>query len=52
MIANADYIVDMGPGGGSAGGRIVATGTPNDIAHNPDSITGRYLAKHLTSSTA
>ncbi|MFI1918224.1 excinuclease ABC subunit UvrA [Nocardia sp. NPDC020380] len=47
MIANADYIIDMGPGGGTAGGRIVATGTPDDIARDPHSSTGRYLAEHL-----
>lgn len=43
MIANADYIIDMGPGGGESGGRIVAKGTPAEIAANPDSMTGRYL---------
>lgn len=43
MIKNADYIVDMGPKGGELGGRIVAEGTPEDIAANPDSITGKYL---------
>ena len=43
VIANADWIIDMGPGGGESGGRIVATGTPEQIAANPDSITGRYL---------
>ncbi len=43
MIANADYIIDMGPGGGKSGGRIVAAGTPEEIAENPDSLTGRYL---------
>lgn len=43
MIANADYIIDMGPGGGSQGGRIVAAGTPGDIAAAPQSATGRYL---------
>ena len=43
MIANADWIIDMGPGGGESGGRIVATGTPEQIAANPNSITGRYL---------
>ena len=43
LIANADYVVDMGPGGGVAGGRIVAEGTPQEIAENPESITGRYL---------
>lgn len=43
MIANADYIIDMGPGGGENGGRIVASGTPEEVAANPQSITGRYL---------
>lgn len=43
IIRNADYIIDMGPGGGNAGGRIVAVGTPQEIAQNPDSITGNYL---------
>ncbi|CAM4202013.1 excinuclease ABC subunit UvrA [Nocardia ninae] len=50
MIANADYIIDMGPGGGAAGGRIVATGTPGEIAENSHSSTGRYLAEHLKST--
>ena len=43
VIREADYIVDMGPGGGREGGRIVATGTPRDIAACPESKTGRYL---------
>ena len=43
VIANADWIIDMGPGGGESGGRIVATGTPEQIAADPNSITGRYL---------
>ncbi|WP_160319027.1 excinuclease ABC subunit UvrA [Bifidobacterium aesculapii] len=43
MIANADWIIDMGPGGGEAGGRIVAAGTPEQVAADPDSVTGRYL---------
>ncbi len=43
VIRNADYIIDMGPGGGESGGRIVATGTPEQIAANPDSITGRFI---------
>lgn len=43
VIANADWIIDMGPGGGESGGRIVATGTPEQVAANPNSITGRYL---------
>lgn len=43
VIANADWIIDMGPSGGESGGRIVATGTPEQVAANPSSITGRYL---------
>ncbi len=43
VIRSADYIIDMGPGGGDAGGRIVACGTPEDIRTNPESITGKYL---------
>ena len=43
VIRNADYIVDMGPGGGKMGGRIVACGTPEEIRNNASSITGRYL---------
>lgn len=44
VIANADYVIDMGPGGGESGGRIVAAGTPAEISRNTDSVTGRYLA--------
>ena len=43
VIRNADYIIDMGPGGGVHGGRITAAGTPDEIRNNPDSVTGRYL---------
>ena len=43
VIRAADWVVDMGPGGGEAGGRIVAAGTPAQIAACPDSLTGRYL---------
>lgn len=43
VIRNADYIIDMGPGGGDAGGRIVASGTPVEVAANPESVTGRFL---------
>ena len=43
VIRNADFVIDMGPGGGDAGGRIVASGTPQAIRENKDSITGRYL---------
>ena len=43
VIRNADHIIDMGPGGGSEGGRIVATGAPEQIKACPESITGRYI---------
>ncbi len=43
LIANADYVIDMGPGGGGAGGKIVAAGTPDEIKACPESVTGRYL---------
>ncbi|EEI17461.1 ATP-binding cassette domain-containing protein [Corynebacterium lipophiloflavum] len=45
VIARADYIIDLGPGAGSAGGRIVAHGTPSAVAANPDSLTGVYLRR-------
>ena len=44
VIRNADYVIDMGPGGGEAGGRIVASGTPQEIKENPNSITGNYIS--------
>lgn len=47
MIANVDYVIDMGPGGGDAGGCIVACGTPEQIAACEASITGRYLREEL-----
>lgn len=43
VIANADWMIDMGPGGGESGGRIVAAGTPEQIAADANSVTGRYL---------
>ena len=43
VIRNADYIIDMGPGGSEAGGQIVAIGTPQEIKENPNSITGKYI---------
>lgn len=43
VIRNADYIIDMGPGGGEDGGRIVAAGMPEDIASNKESVTGKYM---------
>lgn len=46
VIKNADYIIDMGPGGGIHGGQIIATGTPEEICNNEQSITGKYLKKY------
>jgi excinuclease ABC subunit A len=43
VIRSADYIIDMGPGGGAAGGRIVACGTPEEIRENKESITGSFI---------
>ncbi len=43
VICSADYIIDMGPGGGEEGGRIVAAGTPEEIRNTPESITGKYI---------
>ncbi|WP_339052249.1 excinuclease ABC subunit UvrA [Candidatus Lariskella endosymbiont of Epinotia ramella] len=47
VIKTSDYIIDIGPYGGNKGGTIVATGTPEDIARNPNSITGQYLKPYL-----
>ena len=43
VIRNADYLIDMGPGGGELGGQIVAAGTVEDIKSTPQSVTGKYL---------
>ena len=43
VIRSADYLIDLGPEGGAAGGRVVATGTPEEVAANPNSVTGAYL---------
>ena len=43
VIRCADWIIDMGPGGGEQGGRIVAFGTPDDIRASSESVTGRFL---------
>ncbi|MFF7309343.1 excinuclease ABC subunit UvrA [Streptomyces sp. NPDC008137] len=50
MIANADFVIDLGPGGGVEGGRISATGTPGQIAESPAGVTGRYLREVLAPS--
>ena len=47
VIKTADHIIDIGPEGGDKGGTIVAEGTPEEVARNPKSYTGQYIAKHL-----
>ena len=47
VLKSVDYLIDMGPGGGEAGGRIIATGTPEQVAANPASVTGPYLKEML-----
>ncbi|HUC95970.1 MAG TPA: excinuclease ABC subunit UvrA [Candidatus Saccharimonadia bacterium] len=48
VIKNADWLIDMGPGGGDNGGQIIAVGTPEQVSKNPSSYTGEYLKKMLT----
>ena len=52
VIKTADWIIDLGPEGGDAGGRIVAAGTPEEVMANPDSPTGRSLREHLAKDRA
>jgi len=47
VIAEADYIIDLGPEGGDAGGTVVAAGTPEEVARNRKSYTGRFLREVL-----
>ena len=47
VIKTADWIIDMGPEGGAGGGQIIAQGTPEQVAKNPASVTGAYLAPLL-----
>ena len=47
VIKCADYILDIGPDGGDNGGKLVACGTPEEIAHNKNSLTGKYLITKL-----
>lgn len=50
VIKSADYIIDLGPGGGDAGGKVVACGPPEEIVNIPESYTGSYLKKYLAKS--
>jgi excinuclease ABC subunit A len=52
LLAAADHLIDMGPGGGPDGGHILAAGTPEDVARDPDSVTGPWLAEHLGAAAA
>jgi excinuclease ABC subunit A len=47
VIKSADWVIDLGPEGGEAGGHVVATGTPEQVARNQQSHTGKYLARVL-----
>ena len=49
IIKSADYIIDIGPEGGAGGGKIVAVGTPEEVAQMPRSYTGQYLKKVMKS---
>jgi excinuclease ABC subunit A len=52
VIKTADWSLDLGPEGGDGGGRIIAAGTPEDIAATPDSYTGRFLSPLLMRAAA
>ena len=47
VIKVADYVIDLGPGGGEYGGKIIAEGTPEEVSKNKNSLTGKYLIKEL-----
>ena len=52
VVKTADWIIDLGPGGGNEGGRVIATGTPEDVADNASSYTGQFLHRALTAGSA
>ena len=47
VIANADYVIDLGPGAGEKGGKLLVSGSPEKVANHKDSLTGAFLKKHL-----
>ena len=47
VLKEVDYLIDMGPDGGRRGGMVIATGTPEEVADNPDSVTGKFLKEIL-----
>jgi excinuclease ABC subunit A len=47
VVKTADWIIDLGPEGGDEGGRVIATGTPEAVAENPQSLTGQFLRHYL-----
>jgi excinuclease ABC subunit A len=52
VIKNADWVIDLGPGGGPEGGRVVVAGTPEEVVACSESVTGRYLARLLPTAEA
>jgi excinuclease ABC subunit A len=52
VIKTADWVIDLGPEGGDGGGRVIAQGTPEDVARTPESFTGRFLKTHLEAAAA
>jgi excinuclease ABC subunit A len=52
VVKSCDYLIDLGPEGGAAGGEVVAQGTPEEVAKNPDSYTGQFLSKILNQREA
>jgi excinuclease ABC subunit A len=52
VILAADHVIDLGPGGGEYGGRIVSSGTPEQIMADPDSVTGEFLAPEAARQAA
>ena len=52
LMAGADYVIDIGPEAGDAGGELIASGTPEEVAKNKKSLTARYLKEHLKSHSS